>query len=180
MTRLSRVLPTLLVAAACSTATPSAPESPPAARAVPAPSWTLEAGGSVHRVDRAGLHAAMTAPGDKVRVYNVWATWCGPCIAELPTFEAFADAHAHVELWYVNADHPKVVDTRLRAVLAKHDIDDRRHLVPVEGELDITGSIPDFPQVLPVTYIVEPSGTVRDTRVGAVDLKTLSAAVAAD
>ena len=26
--------------------------------------------------------------GDRVRVINFWATWCGPCVKEIPYFEA--------------------------------------------------------------------------------------------
>lgn len=41
---------------------------------------------------------------DKVTVINFWATWCGPCIKELPYFEE------------VNTAYSKVVDVNLISV----------------------------------------------------------------
>jgi thiol-disulfide isomerase/thioredoxin len=34
------------------------------------------------------LQELRNAPGDTLYVVNFWATWCGPCIKELPYFEA--------------------------------------------------------------------------------------------
>ena len=31
--------------------------------------------------------------GDQIKVINFWATWCGPCIKELPYFEAARKAY---------------------------------------------------------------------------------------
>ena len=35
----------------------------------------------------------MSNPGDSLYVINFWATWCRPCVAELPHFQ-----HLHEEL----------------------------------------------------------------------------------
>jgi len=40
-----------------------------------------------------GLHADWLAEG-KPLVLNFWATWCGPCIVELPYFEEFAEGRS--------------------------------------------------------------------------------------
>ncbi|MEM6523483.1 MAG: TlpA disulfide reductase family protein [Bacteroidota bacterium] len=34
------------------------------------------------------LDGLIKESGDQVKVINFWATWCGPCIKELPYFEA--------------------------------------------------------------------------------------------
>jgi thiol-disulfide isomerase/thioredoxin len=36
------------------------------------------------------LHSILEEKGEKVQVINFWATWCGPCVKELPLFEALS------------------------------------------------------------------------------------------
>ncbi len=33
------------------------------------------------------LYQLLNAKSEKIQVFNFWATWCGPCIKELPYFE---------------------------------------------------------------------------------------------
>jgi cytochrome c biogenesis protein CcmG, thiol:disulfide interchange protein DsbE len=41
-----------------------------------------------------GSHFSLADARGKVVVLNVWATWCGPCRAEMPALETFYQAHA--------------------------------------------------------------------------------------
>jgi thiol-disulfide isomerase/thioredoxin len=51
-------------------------------------------------------------PDSLVKVFNFWASWCTPCLKEIPEFEAFAKAHAsEVELVFVSLDRQKVWET---------------------------------------------------------------------
>jgi thiol-disulfide isomerase/thioredoxin len=52
--------------------------------------------------------------GDKILILNVWATFCKPCIEEIPTFVKFAQAHNDVQLVFLSLDikdaFPKIVN----------------------------------------------------------------------
>jgi thiol-disulfide isomerase/thioredoxin len=37
-------------------------------------------------IDEAGVARLAKNDSDKLLVVNIWATWCGPCVAELPEF----------------------------------------------------------------------------------------------
>lgn len=62
---------------------------------------------------------------DKIHIINFWATWCKPCIEELPSFQKIRKEYAHkgVELTLVSLDFPKQLETRLVPYIKEHNIE---------------------------------------------------------
>lgn len=61
--------------------------------------------------------AALLQQNDDVTyVINFWATWCGPCVAELPYFEQLAKetANENVKLIMISLDFQRDVRTKLK------------------------------------------------------------------
>lgn len=53
----------------------------------------------------ADLQKLMNEKSEKVQVINFWATWCGPCVKELPFFEKLnAEARPDVKVTLVSLD----------------------------------------------------------------------------
>ena len=48
----------------------------------------------------------ITPSPDTIVIYNFWATWCGPCVSEIPDFEKFGKQYAgkKVKLVFVSLD----------------------------------------------------------------------------
>ena len=72
-------------------------------------------GDTVHRlalVTLQGQPAALDAHlGRGLTVVNLWATWCGPCLKELPVLEAFAAQRPNAKVLAIGMDdHAAVVD----------------------------------------------------------------------
>ncbi|WP_066226154.1 TlpA family protein disulfide reductase [Formosa haliotis] len=61
---------------------------------------------------------------DKVHVINFWATWCAPCVKELPHFEKLKAEYAskNVELLLVSLDFEKAYETKLKPFIIEHNL----------------------------------------------------------
>lgn len=59
--------------------------------------------GKIVKLDK--LLALMETKGDKIQVFNFWATWCAPCVKELPLFEKLnAENHPNIKVNLVSMD----------------------------------------------------------------------------
>ncbi len=90
---------------------------------------------------------------------NYWAEWCGPCRVEIPELNALDEAHDDITVLGVNFDG--LQGEELAA--ASKDLDVRFRVLSIDPaeRLDLPRSA-----VLPVTYIVDASGKVREQLVG--------------
>jgi len=61
------------------------------------------------------LEKMISQKGDSTIVVNFWATWCAPCIKELPYFEEAADKYRKdkVTVLLVSLDDPEDLSTRV-------------------------------------------------------------------
>ena len=50
------------------------------------------------------LQAEIARPSDQILVYNFWATWCAPCVKELPLFEKLNQDDKNVRVTLVSMD----------------------------------------------------------------------------
>ena len=72
-------------------------------------------------VDAAGRPVRIADFKGKVVVLNLWATWCAPCVAEMPTLARLAASYAGkpVAVVALSVDSQKDVD-KARAFIARH------------------------------------------------------------
>lgn len=70
------------------------------------------------------LEARLAAGGDTTYVLNFWATWCAPCIAEMPAMERFQERHreAGVHVLLISVDDPSRAAKSLPAFLGKRSL----------------------------------------------------------
>ncbi len=102
-----------------------------------------------------------------VVVLNFWATWCGPCRAEIPELSAFAQAHPDVILLGIS------VDERLTAPAVKRHAE--RLGVTYRVLHDPNGDASDLYRVhtLPTTVVIDAEGNIQATHMGTVTKRGL-------
>jgi len=105
-------------------------------------------------------------------VVNFWASWCGPCIREIPELNRFYQQHNKDGLTVIGINFEELTVEQLRQAIREFRID-----YPV---LRI-GSIPLVPfeplKGLPSTFVVSPEGHLVKTWVGPVNEDILKAYV---
>ena len=83
-----------------------------------------EASMKVEVFDFAALEPLLQADENRTRIINFWATWCKPCLEELPYFEEINDSlgGSEVEVILVSLDFPKKLETQLIPYVEKHGL----------------------------------------------------------
>ena len=150
--------------------TPAATTPPPAAKpARPAGDRqfpTLE----VATLD--GKAYSLAAQRGKWVVVNFWATWCGPCLKEMPELSALDAMREHVEV--IGLDYEDIEPDALEAFLRKHPV-----VYPI-AIVDVYDPPKDFdpPRGLPNTYLIAPDGRVAKRFLGPIGAKDIDEAIA--
>jgi thiol-disulfide isomerase/thioredoxin len=103
--------------------------------------------------------AAVFPPAAKLRVLNVWATWCVPCVAEMPDLRAIHEAFGpDVALAGVSLDDmiPGAKREKVVAFLDKEKI--AYPNIYYTGNPDDLGNLVKFDGEIPITVVYDPNG----------------------
>lgn len=75
-------------------------------------------------VDFKGLQPLLSMSNDTTYVINFWATWCAPCVKEIPHFEKLNDElkGSKIRVILVNLDFPNQYENRLIPFIEQHKI----------------------------------------------------------
>jgi thiol-disulfide isomerase/thioredoxin len=118
--------------------------------------------------DTAGKHHRLADYQGRWVVVNFWATWCVPCIQEIPEIAEFARTYPRVAVIGVAMDSDNPGKVKQFAKKTGHDFPLVLADASVERQLG-------EPKALPTTRIYDPAGKVVYDRPGRVDVKALEA-----
>ena len=80
--------------------------------------------GNIPMLDFEELESYIAERESKVLVVNFWATWCKPCVEEMPYFLKIRESYSKEELdvILVSLDFPNNYESKLLPFVAKHSI----------------------------------------------------------
>jgi thiol-disulfide isomerase/thioredoxin len=121
-------------------------------------------------VDLKGNSVRLSDFRGKWVVVNYWATWCPPCVKEIPELQSFHDAHSGKDAVVLGVNHEDKDPAAVRAFM-----DGFMVTFPIVRSVDGAKSKTPFGPLkgLPTTFMITPAGELIAAHTGMVDQKAL-------
>jgi thiol-disulfide isomerase/thioredoxin len=130
-------------------------------------------------LDEAALQSLVKNDSKKLLLINVWASWCGPCVAELPEFVTMNRMYRGrpFRMVTISLDEPEKKEAALK-VLRDNHVAATNYLSTMPSR-DKFGDLLDkeWPGPVPYTLVIAPGGKVLYRKSGAIDPLTVRRAV---
>ena len=182
MKRIAWMLACIGVLGACQRAPAPAADPAPATAATgatPAPATTTAQVAATRDVPKLAIDTIDGKRFDladhrgKWVVVNFWATWCGPCLKEMPALSALDTMREHIQV--VGLAYEDTTPEDMREFLEKRPVS-----YPI-AMIDVYAPPADFetPAGLPTTWLLDPTGKIVKRFIGPVEPHDIEAAIAA-
>ena len=126
---------------------------------------------TLETIDEAGLKELIQNKSDKLRLINVWATWCGPCVTEFPDFMVMHHMYRRRDFEFISisADNPDKKDKALKFLQGKF-ASNKNYIFNIEDKYKLIEAVDSKWQgALPYTILVEPGGKIVYSQQGPID-----------
>ncbi|MFC0694041.1 TlpA family protein disulfide reductase [Paraburkholderia humisilvae] len=105
-------------------------------------------------------------------VINFWASWCGPCVEEMPSLSQLHREYAKKGIEFVGLGVDS--DKNIKAFLQKVRVDYPIYVIGFGGA-DLARAFGNNAGALPFTVVIDAKGVVRSTKLGQIQPNELKA-----
>jgi thiol-disulfide isomerase/thioredoxin len=130
-------------------------------------------------IDEEGVAKLANNEGKDLLVVNVWATWCGPCVTELPEFVTMNRMYRKrdFKLVTISMDDPVKEEAALKVLKDLH-VSATNYILGFKDRDKFAELLDkEWPGPLPHTLVIAPGGKVLYRKTGAMDALTVKRAI---
>ena len=134
---------------------------------------------TVKMIEEAEVSSLIANDSGKLRLINLWATWCGPCVVEFPELVAINRMYRNrdFEMITISADSPGKKDQVL-AFLKKQQASCTNYLFNSENKYQLIEAVDkEWLGSIPYTLLVAPGGEMIYRRLGLIEPLELKKAI---
>ncbi|MFK8111999.1 MAG: redoxin domain-containing protein [Rubripirellula sp.] len=112
---------------------------------------------------------------ENFRLINLWATWCGPCVSELPHFVEISRMYQrrHFEMITISMDEPDAGEDALKLLRKADAAMTNLHALETDTDKFAEALDEQWPGPIPYTILVAPGGEIVFRKEGEIDPQEL-------
>ena len=123
-------------------------------------------------LDREGNEIRLSSLQGKVVFVNFWASWCPPCVQEMPYIQAIYDQYQKKDV-VILAVNVLATEKGKDAAAVNQFLSDNGYTFPVLYDVDGSVTIKYRVSAFPATYIIDKDGYIADFISGAMNKDTM-------
>jgi peroxiredoxin len=134
---------------------------------------------TIDPIDEAGIKKLVKNEGKKLLLVNMWATWCGPCVADLPELTTINRMYRGrpFRMVTISVDEPDKKAEPLDLLKENH-LSATNYIAKVKDHDSLAEALDkDWPGPVPYTLLIAPGGKILYRKTGAIEPLELKRAI---